>query len=94
MWFIHMYEISCELKEGGGLLLSKYLWCIHTYPIHIFGTNISSMNKEIFHYIQMALFCCHMQRSPLIETRNENNTAAGKLLKLIQKIQAGVRVTE
>jgi len=58
---------------------------IRTYPIHIFGTNVSSMNKEMFHNLQVTIFCCHMQRSPLIETKKENITNKNKRRKITQK---------
>ena len=46
----------------------NYQWTIqsHTYPSIIFAVDISSLVYKVPHYVQMALFSCHVQRSPLI----------------------------
>ena len=71
------------LKMQGGSLCARGDTTVHnSYPILIFGTDISSLNHKAFYHINMALFSCHMQRSHLIE---ENNSGLEKLVKVIHK---------
>jgi len=40
-----------------------------TYPLSICDVDVSFLFSKVFHYLLMAFFHCHVQRSPLIERR-------------------------